>query len=126
MKKKTVKTAAVAEKETQLKESDTKEVSVGKISGKFKTLKFFVMSVQAKARVLDGKSEETVASDDVPNSAVIPLKPSNTKSSRGLNQQFLDLFWKLADNEAGNRLAASLEIIKHVDSAHSSVSFSQQ
>ena len=84
------------------------------------------MSVQAKARVLDGKSEETVASDDVPNSAVIPPKPSNTKSSRGLNQQFLDLFWKLADNEAGNRLAAAVEIIKHVDSAHSSVSFSQQ
>ena len=75
--------------------------------------------------MLDGKSEETVASDDVPNSAVIPPKPSNTKSSRGLNQQFLDLFWKLADNEAGNRLAASVEIIKHVDSAHSSVSFSQ-
>ena len=36
MKKKTVKTAAVAEKETQLKESDTKEVSVEKYLGNSK------------------------------------------------------------------------------------------
>ncbi len=73
--------------------------------------------------MLDGKSqEETAASDDESSPALIPPKPNNNKSSRGLNQHFLDLFWKLADNEAGTRIAASLEIVKHVDSAHSSVS----
>lgn len=81
------------------------------------------MRHQAKARVLDGKSqEETAASDDESSPTLIPTKPNNNKSSRGLNQHFLDLFWKLADNEADIRIAASLEIVKHVDSAHSSVS----
>ena len=82
------------------------------------------MSCQVKARELEDKSkDETSVPDDGLNAVVIASKPaSNTKSSKGLNQQFLDLFWKLADKDASTRLSASLEVIKHIESAHSSVS----
>lgn len=82
------------------------------------------MSCQVKARELEDKSkDETSVPVDGLNAVVIASKPaSNTKSSKGLNQQFLDLFWKLADKDASTRLSASLEVIKHIESAHSSVS----
>lgn len=79
------------------------------------------MSKQADAVTRDSKSdEETVPAE--PKPVVIPSKKTNSKSIRGLSQNFLDLFWKLADGGVSNRLAASLEIIKHIDSTHSSVS----
>ncbi|KZS17796.1 Myb-binding protein 1A [Daphnia magna] len=103
MKKKTVKTVVPVEIDTSLNGTDNKE---------------------QKARTLDGKSEnDTAASDNVPNAVLTTSKPViNTKSSKGLSQQFLDLFWKLADKEASIRLTASLEIIKHIESALSSAS----
>uniref|UniRef100_A0A0P6EY25 Myb-binding protein 1A n=1 Tax=Daphnia magna TaxID=35525 RepID=A0A0P6EY25_9CRUS len=103
MKKKTVKTVVPVEIDTSLNGTDNKE---------------------QKARTLDGKSEnDTAASDSVPNAVLTTSKPViNTKSSKGLSQQFLDLFWKLADKEASIRLTASLEIIKHIESALSSAS----
>lgn len=81
------------------------------------------MSTQVKARELEGESEdETVVTDKAPNPVVRASKPdSNTKSSKGLNQQFLDLFWNLADKDASARLSASLEIIKQIESPLCSV-----
>ncbi|KAI9561474.1 hypothetical protein GHT06_012432 [Daphnia sinensis] len=103
MKKKTGKTVVPVENNTSLNGTDNKE---------------------QKARTLDGNSEnDTAASDNVPNAVLTTSKPViNTKSSKGLNPQFLDLFWKLADKEASVRLNASLEIIKQIESALSSES----
>ncbi|XP_057372499.1 myb-binding protein 1A-like protein [Daphnia carinata] len=103
MKKKTGKTVVPVEIDTSLNGTGNKE---------------------QKARTLDGKSEnDTVAPENVPIAVLTTSKPViNTKSSKGLSQQFLDLFWKLADKEASVRLTASLEIIKHIESALSTAS----
>ena len=56
---------------------------------------------------------ETVAAGEV-------KKPLN-KATRGFNQKFLDLFWRLAENDAEARLNASIEIIKQIDVAQCTV-----
>lgn len=50
----------------------------------------------------------------------IKAKPQNNPT-RGLNQKFLDLFWCLAENDAGTRLKASIDLIKQLDSAQCTV-----
>ena len=50
----------------------------------------------------------------------IKVQPQN-KATRGFNQKFLDLFWRLAENDAGARLNASIELIKQLDSAQCTV-----
>merc|ERR1712136_143797 len=54
------------------------------------------------------------ANTDVLKHVAIPeIKKSS--GSRGLNQKFLDFFWKLAESEPNVRLEASLEIIKSIN-----------
>lgn len=42
-------------------------------------------------------------------------------NARGFDQKFLDHFWKLADSDASTRLKASLDILKRLHSANSTV-----
>ena len=62
------------------------------------------------------------ANTDVLTHVVIPdIKKSS--STRGLNEKFLDFFWKLAEPEPNVRLEASLEIVKSINATESTVSF---
>ena len=58
---------------------------------------------------------------DVPNH-VVAAETKKSSTTRGLNQKFLDYFWKLAEPDPNTRLEASLEIIKCVNSSDSTVS----
>jgi len=61
------------------------------------------------------------ANTDVLTHVVIPdIKKSS--STRGLNEKFLDFFWKLAEPEPNVRLEASLEIVKSINATESTES----
>lgn len=52
----------------------------------------------------------------------VDLAESRPKqNARGLNPKFMDLFWKLAENDSNQRLVASLDIIKQLKSPNSTV-----
>ena len=62
--------------------------------------------------------EKEHAAETVAAGEIKVAKPLN-KTTRGFNQKFLDLFWRLAENDAESRLNASIEIIKQLDAVQS-------
>ena len=70
---------------------------------------------------LRSDSHVDLTEDDKSEVLEAPEKPQNANVVSKSNRKFLDCFWKLRNSDEANRLNASLDIIKHLQSQNASV-----